>query len=249
MEEFLIRGGKVVTPDGVVESGPVDPGWSHRCVLESILKPLRRIGLMLQGEIVLPGGVDVHVHLPWPTGSFISSDDFNSGTRAAAFGGVTSLLDFVIPEGDEDLPDGYREETHPGGGQCLGGLRAAYQPARERSRITSSASRNWFRPVIRVTRFSWPMRVSGWMKVTCRRFSDGWVTAGGMLNVHAEDGILADQLTADSAGTGQDSIELLSRVAAGGGGDPRGTNAAGYPGADTDPACISTMYRPAGQPK
>jgi dihydropyrimidinase len=55
------------------------------------------------GLIVLPGGVDVHVHLPWPAGVNISTDSFASGTRAAAFGGVTTLIDFCIPEDGETL--------------------------------------------------------------------------------------------------------------------------------------------------
>ncbi|MHC1781777.1 MAG: dihydropyrimidinase [Anaerolineaceae bacterium] len=55
------------------------------------------------GRLVFPGGVDMHVHLPWPTGSFISTDTIQTGSRAAAFGGVTSLIDFVIPQDRESL--------------------------------------------------------------------------------------------------------------------------------------------------
>lgn len=56
-----------------------------------------------RGLIVLPGGVDVHVHLPWPAGANISTDTFASGSRAAAFGGVTTVIDFCIPEDGETL--------------------------------------------------------------------------------------------------------------------------------------------------
>src|ERR1700739_1990779 len=48
------------------------------------------------GKYVLPGGIDVHTHLDMPFGSTISADDFESGTRAAAFGGTTTLIDFAI---------------------------------------------------------------------------------------------------------------------------------------------------------
>jgi dihydropyrimidinase len=48
------------------------------------------------GRLVLPGGIDVHTHLDMPFGGTTSSDDFETGTRAAAFGGTTTLVDFAI---------------------------------------------------------------------------------------------------------------------------------------------------------
>src|SRR2546428_4919771 len=47
-------------------------------------------------KYVLPGGIDVHTHLDMPFGGSKSSDDFESGTTAAAFGGTTSVVDFAI---------------------------------------------------------------------------------------------------------------------------------------------------------
>jgi dihydropyrimidinase len=48
------------------------------------------------GKYVIPGGIDVHTHLNMPFGGSTSSDDFESGTIAAAFGGTTSIVDFAI---------------------------------------------------------------------------------------------------------------------------------------------------------
>jgi len=47
-------------------------------------------------KLVMPGGIDVHTHLDMPFGGTTSADDFESGTRAAAFGGTTTLIDFAI---------------------------------------------------------------------------------------------------------------------------------------------------------
>ena len=57
------------------------------------------------GLLVLPGSVDVHTHFELSFGEFSSADDFFTGTRAAACGGVTTIMDFVTPELGESLVD------------------------------------------------------------------------------------------------------------------------------------------------
>ena len=52
------------------------------------------------GKLVLPGGVDAHVHLDLPMPGTVSSDDHYTGTKAAAFGGTTTVIDFA----NHDLP-------------------------------------------------------------------------------------------------------------------------------------------------
>jgi dihydropyrimidinase len=49
-----------------------------------------------KGKYVFPGGIDVHTHLDMPFGGTTSSDDFDTGTRAALYGGTTTLIDFAI---------------------------------------------------------------------------------------------------------------------------------------------------------
>jgi dihydropyrimidinase len=57
------------------------------------------------GMLVLPGAVDEHVHLQMPVGEFASSDDFYTGTVAAACGGTTTVIDFVEPKPGQLLLD------------------------------------------------------------------------------------------------------------------------------------------------
>ncbi len=56
-----------------------------------------------KGCYVIPGAMDVHVHLELPFCGTVSSDDYDSGTKAAARGGVTTIIDFAIPYGKESL--------------------------------------------------------------------------------------------------------------------------------------------------
>jgi len=47
------------------------------------------------GLLILPGGVDAHVHINLPWVDTVSSDDYYTGSKAAAFGGTTTFIDFV----------------------------------------------------------------------------------------------------------------------------------------------------------
>jgi dihydropyrimidinase len=58
------------------------------------------------GKYLMPGGIDVHTHLDLPFGGTISNDDFDTGHRAAAFGGTTCHIDFVIQPKGGSLHDG-----------------------------------------------------------------------------------------------------------------------------------------------
>jgi dihydropyrimidinase len=60
------------------------------------------------GLLVMPGAVDVHTHLDMPAGGLVSSDDFESGTVAAAFGGTTTIVDFATQERGQSLMDALR---------------------------------------------------------------------------------------------------------------------------------------------
>jgi len=51
-----------------------------------------------RGKLVLPGVIDAHVHLETSTGKLETADDFASGTTAAAFGGVTTIIDFAMQD-------------------------------------------------------------------------------------------------------------------------------------------------------
>ena len=54
-------------------------------------------------KYVLPGGVDVHIHLEMTIGDITSSDDFTTGTIAAACGGTTTVIDFITPQPSQSL--------------------------------------------------------------------------------------------------------------------------------------------------
>ncbi len=59
-----------------------------------------------KGKYILPGGIDAHTHMDMPFGGTTSSDDFETGTLAAAYGGTTSIVDFAIQTKGDPLRKG-----------------------------------------------------------------------------------------------------------------------------------------------
>ncbi|MGH7398762.1 MAG: dihydropyrimidinase [Candidatus Rokuibacteriota bacterium] len=91
--DLVVRGGTVVT---ATDSGRADVGVDGGSVtaLAPSLPPGRR-EIDATGLLVLPGGVDVHTHLDAEVGGVRAVDDFESGTAAAACGGVTTICDYA----------------------------------------------------------------------------------------------------------------------------------------------------------
>lgn len=81
------------------------------------------------GCYVLPGAIDGHVHLHMPTGVGYTADDWATGTRAAALGGTTCLIDFVETEADERLTDALARRLDEARGAVIDfGLHMTIQP-------------------------------------------------------------------------------------------------------------------------
>lgn len=98
----VVRGGNVVTPAGVVAG---DIGIAGE-IIAAVGPELDATGATIidaAGHHVIPGVLDVHVHLALPFMGAVSADDYRTGTRAGARGGVTTLIDFAIPYKGDSL--------------------------------------------------------------------------------------------------------------------------------------------------
>ena len=60
------------------------------------------------GKLVLPGGIDPHVHLDMPFMGTYSSDNYETGTRAALYGGTTMVIDFILQKQGNSLRSALR---------------------------------------------------------------------------------------------------------------------------------------------
>jgi dihydropyrimidinase len=101
----LIKNGTLVTPVSMESTNVVIDGKIIKYTGKTFPEAAADKIIDATGCFLLPGGVDphVHMHLPWVGG--YSADDFHSGSRAALFGGTTTLIDFVTPSRGESLTE------------------------------------------------------------------------------------------------------------------------------------------------
>ena len=93
---ILIRNGTVITAESTFPADILVDGEKIKEVRPGIPSNAGDTVLDATGLLLLPGGIDAHTHLDMPFGGTTSSDDFETGTRAAAFGGTTTIVDFAI---------------------------------------------------------------------------------------------------------------------------------------------------------
>src|SRR3984885_11386960 len=96
----LIKNGTIVTSQRTYRADLLIENETIKDIADSIPADNPDRAIDASGLLLLPGGIDVHTHLDMPFGGTTSADDFETGTKAAAFGGTTTLIDFAIqPKG------------------------------------------------------------------------------------------------------------------------------------------------------
>ena len=104
----LIKGGTVVSSTGADPAEVLIDGEQ----ITAVLRPGSDIAAAAEqgaevidatGRLVVPGGVDVHTHMELPFGGTFASDTFETGTRAAAWGGTTTIVDFAVQKTGENV--------------------------------------------------------------------------------------------------------------------------------------------------
>ncbi|MGD2163642.1 MAG: dihydropyrimidinase [Anaerolineales bacterium] len=103
MQPILLKGGTIVTPDQISEQDLVILDEQILKIGEQLPSEGAQI-IDVSGKLIMPGGVDPHTHLDLPMFDTVSSDDHYTGHKAAAFGGTTTVMDFV-PQDHETLAD------------------------------------------------------------------------------------------------------------------------------------------------
>jgi len=96
--KILIKNGYVVTAVDSYTADILVDGSTVAMIGVDLEKVAGAVGKTIDatGKLVIPGGIDPHTHMDLPFGGTSSSDDFETGTRAAALGGTTTIIDFAV---------------------------------------------------------------------------------------------------------------------------------------------------------
>ena len=146
------------------------------------------------GKLVIPGGIDPHTHMELPFGGTQSSDDFLTGTRAAAFGGTTTIIDFAVQNKGETLTQGVDNWHAKADGKCAIDygfhlITTVFEDGDEAEmyRVMDSG----------VTSFKLFMAYPGVFladDATIFRAMSAAGTRGGLICMHAENGIVINEI-------------------------------------------------------
>ena len=106
---ILIRGGTVVTADGEFRHDVLVDDQTIAAVGPNLEAPTGTRVIDAGGAYVMPGGIDPHTHMELPFMGTVATEDFFTGTSAAAAGGTTTCIDFVIPAPQENILDAFHK--------------------------------------------------------------------------------------------------------------------------------------------
>ncbi|MFG2429583.1 dihydropyrimidinase [Streptomyces sp. NPDC048590] len=204
MTRTLITGGLVVTAsdelhvDVLVEGGqvvalatPGSHGWTADRVIDAT------------GKYVLPGGVDAHTHMEMPFGGTYAADTFETGTRAAAWGGTTTIVDFAIQSIGGSLQEGLDTWHAKADGKCA----VDYAFHMILSDVNPSTLKEMDRLVAEgVTSFKLFMAYPGVFYSDDGQILRAMQQAsgnGGLIMMHAENGIAIDVLVEQALAEGR----------------------------------------------
>ena len=111
----LITGGTVVNADGSTAADVLVDGEQIAAVGRGLAGTDMAASvdntIDAKGKYVIPGAIDVHTHMELPFGGTFAKDTFETGTRAAAFGGTTTIIDFAVQSRGASLREGLTRGT------------------------------------------------------------------------------------------------------------------------------------------
>lgn len=204
---ILIKGGTVITAEGTLDADVLVDGEKITAVVT------REAGGTVAGRAdeiidatdryVIPGGIDAHTHMEMPFGGTFASDTFETGTKAAAHGGTTTIIDFPVQAKGTGLRATLDKWHEKADGNCAidYGFHMIVSDVNDATLKEMDALIG-----DGVTSFKMFMAYPGVFYAT-----DGEIlramqqarTSGGLIMMHAENGIAIDQLVAQALAAGR----------------------------------------------
>lgn len=193
---LLIKNGRIITADADFTADIYVDGETIQTIGKNLnIKADREIDA--SGKLVFPGGIDPHVHLDMPFMGTFSSDNYETGTRAALFGGTTMVIDFILQKQGNSLQSALDEWRSRSDNNCVGDY--SFHMA-----VTdfNDNTRTEIKKMIEqegITSFKTFMAYKGALMIDDRQMiglMEEVKQYGGLINVHATNGDMIDYLVA-----------------------------------------------------
>jgi dihydropyrimidinase len=149
------------------------------------------------GKLVFPGGIDPHVHLDMPFMGTYSSDNYETGTRAALFGGTTMVIDFILQKQGASLQAALDEWRSRSDGNCVGDY-SFHMAVTDFNDNTKKEIRHFVEEE-GISSFKTFMAYKGALMIDDRQMiglMEEVKNQGGLVTVHATNGDMIDYLVA-----------------------------------------------------
>jgi dihydropyrimidinase len=200
---LLIRNGRVITADSDYVADIFIDGEIVKVIGEDLpITASKEIDAT--GKFVFPGGIDPHVHLDMPFMGTFSSDNYQTGTRAALFGGTTMVIDFVLQKQGKSLQAALDEWRSRSDNNCVGDY-SFHMAVTDFNENTKTEIRGMIEKE-GITSFKTFMAYKGALMIDDRQMvglMEEVKQHGGLINVHATNGDMIDYLIAKHRSEGK----------------------------------------------
>jgi len=193
---LLIKNGRIITADADYIADILVDGETVHAVGKNLTANADTT-IDATGKLVFPGGIDPHVHLDMPFMGTFSSDNYETGTRAALFGGTTMVIDFILQKQGNSLQSALDEWRSRSDNNCVGDY--SFHMA-----VTdfNDNTRTEVKKMIEqegIVSFKTFMAYKGALMIDDRQMiglMEEVKKCGGLINVHATNGDMIDYLVA-----------------------------------------------------
>jgi len=192
----LIKNGRIITADSDQTADIFISGETVQAIGKNLnVQSDKEIDAT--GLLIFPGGIDPHVHLDMPFMGTFSSDSYETGTRAALYGGTTMVIDFILQKQGNSLQDALKEWKSRSDNNCVGDY-SFHMAVTDFNEDTKKEIKHFIEEE-GITSFKTFMAYKGALMIDDRQMiglMEEVKKHGGLINVHATNGDMIDYLIA-----------------------------------------------------
>ncbi len=200
---ILIKNGRIITASADYTADVFIEGEKISQIGENLNIKADKV-IDATGKLVMPGGIDPHVHLDMPFMGTFSSDNYETGTLAALHGGTTTVIDFILQKQGNSLKTAYDEWTGRANGNAYGDY--SFHIAVTDFNDETQKEISYFINELGITSFKTFMAYKGALMIDDRQMvglMNEVKKHGGLVTVHATNGDMIDYLVAKHKSEGK----------------------------------------------